>query len=380
MEMLATLGHAEGTSPVQTLLEEGLLFPVEPFADRRVRQFDSWLTNGGVHETRLFAHPCVTRRARLWDLGLPELPNAEPARDQAREADGLEWPIRLAVVWQQVDESPLRQTTQHDFFKRDLQRLRADSLLSSPFSDHVADLPDAAALAVIWAQHCGLLESAGLELRSGPFSESWRAGVPALIAELWQLLLDVDAWSPIRGWDVGNAIANPFPSVYPIILALLARQPEKSWVRISDIERWLVERHPFWGGVNREPGWCQTLIGGLFYQLKLVQFATAQNDEILVRLSVLGRHLSAGERPGSDSAIFPQTLIVQPNCEMIVFRQGLAPALLADLTRFASWKSVGTACQMELNAESRLSRARIGVGSGPDSESSATTRHAANAR
>ena len=351
MEMLATLGHADGLAPIQTLLEEGLLFPIPGVADRKVRQFNQWLSNGAVHEARLFAHPLVTRRARLRDLGLPQLPVAEPAGPEIREADGLEWPIRLAVVWQQVDESPLRRTMQQDFFKRDLQRLRTDPLLSSPFADHLSDLPDAGALAVIWARQCSLLESQDLELRAGAFPDSWRAGLPALIGELWQALLDVDAWDPIHGWDVANSATNPFPSVYPLLMALLARQPETSWVSVSDVENWLVEQHPFWGGRNHEPGWARVLIGGLLYQLKLVQVTFGADKETLVRLSPLGRQLVSSDALKLEAPEFPQTLIVQPNCEMILFRQGLSPELLASLTRFARWKSIGTACQMELNAE-----------------------------
>ena len=60
--------------------------------------------------SRLFAHPQVTQRAKIDDLDLPALPSVEPARAEVREADGLEWPLRLAVAWQQVHDSPLRRT------------------------------------------------------------------------------------------------------------------------------------------------------------------------------------------------------------------------------------------------------------------------------
>src|SRR5262249_22774469 len=48
---------------------------------------------------------------------------------------------------------------------------------------------------------------------------------------------------------------------------------------------------------------------------------------------------------------FRQTLMVQANFEILAFRQGLTPAILAGLTRFARWKSLGTACVLELQAE-----------------------------
>src|SRR5262249_12936755 len=44
-------------------------------------------------------------------------------------------------------------------------------------------------------------------------------------------------------------------------------------------------------------------------------------------------------------------LIAQANFEILAFRQGLTPALIGTLTRFARWKSLGTACLLELSAE-----------------------------
>jgi hypothetical protein len=351
VEMLAALGHAEGLAPIQQLFEEGLIYPAEPPKERKLRDFGYWLSNGGVENVELFAHPQVTRRARQWDMGLPELPAVTLARGEPRETDGLEWPVRLAVVWQQVDEAPLRLTMQQDFFKRDLQRLRSDPLLSAPFADHAADVPDAGLLAVAWAHASGLIQSSAAELHAAEFGDSWHAGAPAVIAGLWRALAEVEAWDPMRGWDVDSAASNPFPAIYPLVLAVLARQAEKSWVKPEDIENWLVTVHPLWGGVNRQPGWARTLLVGLFFQLKLVQLAVGPDKDFVVRLSALGRWLQAGEGKPPQSPAFEQSLIVQPNCELLVFRQGLTPRLLADLTRIARWKSIGTACQMELNAE-----------------------------
>ena len=48
------------------------------------------------------------------------------------EADGLDWPLRLTVLWQRLAGAPLRRTQQGDFFKRDYDRLEGDPLLNSP--------------------------------------------------------------------------------------------------------------------------------------------------------------------------------------------------------------------------------------------------------
>jgi hypothetical protein len=70
-----------------------------------------------------------------------------------------------------------------------------------------------------------------------------------------------------------------------------------------------------------------------------------------VRLSPLGRWLvGGGEAPELPS--FAQTLLVQPNLEILAYRQGLTPLLVARLGRFAAWKGLGAACTLQLQPES----------------------------
>ncbi|MCS6850779.1 MAG: helicase-associated domain-containing protein, partial [Gemmataceae bacterium] len=58
-----------------------------------------------------------------------------------------------------------------------------------------------------------------------------------------------------------------------------------------------------------------------------------------------------GGAPPRPPPAYPQTLLVQPNHEIIAYRQGLTPALLAQLTRFAAWKGVGAACTFQLRPD-----------------------------
>jgi hypothetical protein len=74
-------------------------------------------------------------------------------------------------------------------------------------------------------------------------------------------------------------------------------------------------------------------------------------DGELLRLSAFGRHLLLGEPEPPAPPGFPQTLMVQPNAEILAYRQGLTPALIASLTRFAKWKGIGPACTLELTPE-----------------------------
>jgi hypothetical protein len=48
----------------------------------------------------------------------------------------------------------------------------------------------------------------------------------------------------------------------------------------------------------------------------------------------------------------PRCLVVQPNADVIAYRHGLTPALIAKLSRFADWKTLGPACTLTMSAES----------------------------
>jgi hypothetical protein len=350
LTMLHALGHADGTAPIQVLFEEGLIYPLRPSGSPRLQNFTHWLSTETGSGLRFFAHPAVTSRAKGEDLGLPILQALVPARAEIRETDGLEWPLRLAVAWQQTAGSPLRRTMQQDFFKRDLQRLRTDPLLNASFAESVADVPDAGLLAVIWAAHADLLHEDDTELHSAAFPAAWALGLFPTIAHLWQTLPEIEAWDPAIGWEPVREASNPFPSIYLPALLLLARQPADAWVRLSDICQWLETHHPYFSGRPGPSGWCAAMVGGLFFQLRLVQFAPG-GDDWLTRLSPHGRRLLGPDRAEPETAPFPHTLIVQPNFELLAFRQGLTPDLIANLTKFAQWKSLGTACMLELVAE-----------------------------
>src|SRR5262249_8708234 len=147
---LVTLGHTDGLGAIQGLLEGGLLFPSlfplenesgEPLAGRnRLREFDDWLTL--ALPPLVYAHPAVLERA-LGELDLlPDCPGSVTLRDaKTQGADGLEWPLRLAVLWQKLAGMPLRRTQQKDFFKRDLDRIQEDALLNLPPNESLSSIP-----------------------------------------------------------------------------------------------------------------------------------------------------------------------------------------------------------------------------------------------
>jgi hypothetical protein len=377
VELAAALGAADPLRPVLGLLEAGLLYPDHgPSPCGRCRDFESWLAQSPPPS--VFAHPAAAARAVGEDLGLPNLSAAEGSSSaEPQEADGLDWPLRLAALWQQVKAAPLRRTQQGDFFKRDLDRLRTDPLLSAAPADALIALPDMGPLAVALALAEGILHEEDGEVHAAELPATWDEGLPEELGSLWGALPLLAGWDVEHGWRPGPRPGNPYPSAYLLTLLLLARLPATGWARPDDVAAWVAEHHPYWGGSGEEQEresvteWDGESAGeraatlslshsptlplshfllGLAYPLRLVQSVKDAAGGHLVRLSPLGRWaLGLGEPPTLPS--FPQTLLVQPNLEILAYRQGLTPALAARLGRFAVWTSLGPACTLQLRPE-----------------------------
>jgi hypothetical protein len=345
--LLAALDHNDGFTPVRTLLEAGLLFPDLAADAPAVDDFTAWYGLAGTNTAVVFAHPGVAARARGEALGLLSLGASGARAPHARQADGLEWPLRLAAVWQQVHADPVRLTQGNTLFKRDLQRLQSDAVLAAPPAERLGAVADPGVLALLWAQVAGLLADRAGALEAEPFPPAWDGPLFQLLAELFAALPLVDAWDPLAGYAPGEGGLSPTPTA-GLLALLLAR----SFVHPQVIAEWLWSHHPSWAGVlptdtkDRGTAWVCGFLLGVAHPLGLVEIS----DEF-VQLSLLGRHLLLGEKEPPAPPALPQTLLVQPNAEVLAYRQGLTPALIAALSRFAGWKGIGAACTLELTPE-----------------------------
>ncbi|OWK45251.1 hypothetical protein FRUB_01582 [Fimbriiglobus ruber] len=357
--ILSALGHPEGFAPIHTLLETGLLCPDFSLHAPAVEQFESWLGSAGTVHAQVFAHPAVAARAQGENLGFPIPPGERLGSASPRFTDGLDWLLRLALVWQQVDEAPVRLTQGRTLFKRDLGRLQTDEVLAAAPPDQLVPVADPGVLSLLWAEASGLIKLNEGELRSAPFPPTWGATLTPAVADLWAALTAVEAWDPLRGYSPVESGLSALPTAGLLALLILAgaARPgqETGWVDPQVIADWLWEHHPSWqGGLPREEAktrglaWVEAYLLGVAYPLRLVE--AAQYDGWKVRLTDLGRHLLAGGPEPAAAPAFPQTLLVQPNAEVLVYRQGLTPNLIGRLSRFARWKGLGPACTLELNA------------------------------
>ncbi len=351
LTMLAALDHSEGFAPVQTLLEAGLLFPELDPHNPSADDFAAWFGLAGTLNAVVFAHPGVAVRARGEDLGLPSLAN--PDREvggSAHQADGFEWPLRLAAVWQQVHADAVRLTQGNTLFKRDLVRLQADPVLAAPPVDQLAPIADPGVLALLWARAAGLLGDRDGTLEADTFPPTWDGPLFALLAEFFAALPLVEPWDPLAGYSpTDNTLALSATPTAGFLSLLLARE----FVNPDAVAEWLWTHHPSWAGTipneaaaDKGAGWVRGYLLGVAYPLGLVEVSGK-----LVRLSAFGRFLLFGEAEPAPPPAFPQTLLVQPNAEVLAYRQGLTPSLIASLSRFAGWKGIGPACTLELTPE-----------------------------
>jgi hypothetical protein len=374
LEMLSALGNAEGPRPVFALLEHGLLLPDSSPEGPTRKSFDQWLGSAATSGLRVFAHPNVTARALNQELGLPHLSPAIEEVTHIHEADGLDWLLRLAAVWQMIAGAPLRQTQGGALFKRDQDRLRNDPLLSSPLADSPGQLPDVPLLAVRWAVQESILEENEAELSAGDLPPAWNSGLDPALESLWIALLQVDRWSPQTGGLEASYSADPYPTAYLLALLLLANLGESEWVHPAVVEQWILEHHPYWSTDDPNPasqsadadrasraaallssrgarGLLAPFLLGLAHALRLVQIAMDLQGEWVIRLTQFGRRLLGFTAAGDGAPNSPKTLLVQPNLEIIAYRQGLTPKLIAALSRFAAWKSIGSACTLQLQPD-----------------------------
>ncbi|MSR30631.1 MAG: hypothetical protein EXR99_03915 [Gemmataceae bacterium] len=374
VELAMALGMPDGIAPIFDLLETGFLFPdiagldlegepPPPCKKPLLRGFDHWLGFAGSAGLALFVPETVVERARPFELPAaldfpPEaLKENDPLLKGGIQVDGLEIPLRLAVLAQIARENPPRINQQGTFFKRDLERFRADSLLAQAPADAQCEIPDFGVFIAELAEKSGLLKRVEGDLHFTGFSTPWKNGLLALSTSLWDSLSTLELWNPAEGFreDFQNG-ANPFPMASFLAMVALGRLKENCWANLAAVEALVISRHPYWADLenvrpSRKDGWLRPFLLGVAFQLGMVETAKAEGGE-WIRLTAMGRRimrLDSNVPPGPD---FSRTLLVQPNLEIVAFRQGLTPELISGLTQLAAWKIIGPACQLILQPES----------------------------
>ena len=102
------------------------------------------------------------------------------------------------------------------------------------------------------------------------------------------------------------------------------------------------------------PGVLESLLLGAAYQLGLVRVGRggAQRPAGRPALAAWAATSWRSGPPPPPRPTFEHFLFVQPNFEIIAYRQGLTPALIGQFSRFAQWSQIGAALELKLTPES----------------------------
>jgi hypothetical protein len=359
-ELFQTLLALGDQTPIQSILEVmgvGFLYPVLESdgaggpvvpSGRSLTSLEQWLAAEHTRARAVFAASLPLERVRGEAIPVPDL-HVDETPSAVHEADGLEWLLRLAVLWQTTTDAPLRKTQHGTFFKRDQDRITEDPLLAGPPADSLVELPQQGFFLVALAEQVGLLREVDGEWHAQPLPEVWNQGLIPTLASLYGALFrprEMDHW--------GDGAPGLSPSTSLLSLLLLAHAPAKKWARLTDVQAWLTANHPAWKSPSDLPLSPSPLLPfflGVVYQLGLIQAGRAGSGDWLVRLTALGRWLTGVGHEPEPRPVFAQTLLVQPNLDIIAYRQGLTPGLIARLTHLAGWKQIGAACLLHLGPE-----------------------------
>lgn len=353
MNLALTALGIDPDAAVLPLLERGLLAWRDPE------------TGPSPSPALLLAHPAAIAAART----VPpegEIPRAVTQVRQAREADGLEPVLRMAAVWQRVTEGPLRQTQHGTFFKRDRERIEDDPVVAGPIADAFEPLPDMALLWIALATSVGLLyEEPGTDRVVAATAEFWAENavhLPQMVATRW---LSLHEWHEQGGMVAeGSPAELALPHLRPVVLLWLSRLDDDEWLALDDLAGLLDGLAPGWHHPTLpHPKPTPTALDGAAvlasillgpaYQLGLVR--TAEEDPSgrrVVQLTPLGRYVLALGPPPAGRETFEHFLFVQPNFEVIAYRQGLTPGLIGEFSRFALWSQIGSALELKLTPAS----------------------------
>ncbi len=272
-------------------------------------------------------------------------------------------------------------------YKRDRDRIDLDPVLASPIADSFVPLPDLASFWLSLARRVGLieLEAGGERLLAAP-PEFWTENevhLPQMIATGWLSLPD---WCELPAEALADNETEPtIAYLRSALLLWLSTLADSEWVALDDLAEHLTARCPAWsrlssssgpgpeespprarpparararsrseaGAPPRTQALLEAILLGAAYPLGLVRAGLeAPAGRRVVQLSPLGRYVLAVGPTPPPRPTFEQFLFVQPNFEVIAYRQGLTPQLVGRLSRFAWWTQIGAALELKLSRES----------------------------
>jgi hypothetical protein len=296
-----------------------------------------------------------------------------------RAADGLEPELRLGVLWQRVLDAALGTTQRGQYHQRGLARLKGDQALAETPQDVVCEMPDVVDFWLSLGRAAGVLEKADGAMRLEAISfPRWRQ-LAHRMGEEWPR-----HWGGLQSWDeCAGAVdiqdaryGDPGrPGIRRLVMEGLVSVPRGRWVALEELQSWVVktwdQRPAARAGGDRSAGRAGLGQGGVRTEEELAERLRriVQGPGLLLGLIKLAEHSRSGRavvqateqlrrawigeknEAGEEGETVP-CLWVQPNLEIIAYRQGLDLELVTELCCWADFVQVGAVAQLRMSADS----------------------------
>src|SRR5262245_27508808 len=156
-ELLRYVGCSVPDKALRAMLGLGFLALHAPnWQVETLRHFDLALNGWEGEQLSVVCHPAWANQVAT--------PAFQPSKKcmvrnvrNARESDGLEFLLRIAVLWERIAQSPIRLTQDTALFKRDKETLGSDAVLTSPMFDAIAPIKDIGYLVIVLGKQLNLL-------------------------------------------------------------------------------------------------------------------------------------------------------------------------------------------------------------------------------
>ncbi len=366
LAILESVGVPSPYTLLQELLEVGILVMKRTSTDDPLVRFD--VITGAVPSML----PLIALAGPIVELTIDSPPIPSPilsatAHGSFRKGDGWEWPMRLAILWQMTWLAPIKRTQQRLLFKRDRERLTMNPLLAAETLDSMARIPDPGLMIYQLALDQRWLDPVVEEQSpTAPLWQVWPDDLHSLLRLCARGLVMMEEWNELgNDTPVGTFASDVVASRQLVLLWLSLIEPDQG-ATLDSLAIGLENQIAPWNGAGEPTGtlrlpaeratlcrtWLRVFVMGSLYQSGLVEVADANELSPIIRLTPLGRQF-VGQPATIESPVkYPQSLLVQPNHQIIVYRQALHVELLVQLVLFAEPRSSGAALTFELTPAS----------------------------
>lgn len=366
VRLLSACGVDMPYEVLQRLLNEGLLSMAPTTSQDALARFE---VHGAARPEGL---PVVALASPLGELKL-DLPAAvptlsgKPSAKGFRQTDGWEFPLRLAVLWQLARRLPIKRTQMNQLFKRDQERIGANPLLSTAMLDAPVLTPETGMLVYAIAMGQGWLPAlADEQSPQTTLDHVWPPHLHDLLLSCAASLVGVEWWNELGAETPVGVFRREVASARYLILLWMATLGSDQGATVEQLARRLQKVHAPWNATGELIGslrntesraqlardWIKQWVFGPLYQVGLVAVGQSAEGDLLARLTPLGYRFVGRDAVLDAPLAYPQTLLAQPNHQVVVYRQGMTVELLSQIVAFAEPKSLGAALSFEINADS----------------------------